>query len=391
MITGSGTVTTSSGDAIDLTASGGTQNNPADLDVSPTGAITGAAIGIDVIQNGYGDILIATTGPVLGEAGRGIFAEESAGGVGSILIDGSGNVTGTGSANSGIVAEILNPADTGLSSGDPANVTVDQTGNISGGYDGIHALTDSNGNVTVLTGPNALISGGQNNGIEAASSGTGSVLVTTLTNDMITSASSGIDAYNQASSIPLAAASTVTVNAYGTIDSGALLTGLGNPPAGILAGYEGSATADVKNPNVFGSVTVNDYANIMATAGDGIRGYNYGVGNITITDEPNTTIIAPGEFGIREINYGSGNNYITTSSGDSVTSGASGISAVNEATAIASSAHSSISVVEYGTVNSGTNLNPSGSRSRSRHWWLRSQGTTADRHCRPCWPHPPST
>jgi hypothetical protein len=360
-IGGAGSVITSSGDAIDLTASGGTQSNPADLVVSPTGSITGAATSIDVIQNGFGDVVVATSGPVLGQAGRGIFAEESASGVGSVVVDGSGNVTGFGAAYSGIVAEILNVADTGLNAGDPPNVTVDQTGNITGGYDGIHALTEGNGNVTVLTGPNALISGGQNVGIEAASSGTGSILVTTATNDTITSPSSGINAYNQANSITLAAASTIIVNAYGTIDSGALLTGQGNQPAGILAGYEGGAT-NTKNSNVFGSVTVNDYASIVAAGGDGIRGFNYGVGNITITDEPNTTIIAPGEYGIRETNYGSGNESITTSSGDSIASGASGISAANDATAIASSAGSSISVVAYGAINSGTNLNSSGSQ-----------------------------
>jgi hypothetical protein len=355
-ITGSGNVTTSISDAIDLTASGGTQGNSSNLSVGLGGAITGAANGIFVVQNAFGNIAIATSGPVIGQSGRGIFAEESATGTGSILVNGSGNVTGTGTAYSGIVAEILNATN-------GSDVTVNQTGNIRGGYDGIHALTDGNGNVTVLTGPNALISGGQNNGIEAASSGTGSIFVTTAANDTITSASSGINAYNQATSIPLAAASTVIVNAYGTIDSGALLTGLGNQPAGILAGYEGGAT-DTKNPNVFGSVTISNYANIMATAGDGIRGYNYGVGNITITDEANTTIIAPGEYGIREVNYGSGNESITTSSGDSIASGASGISAANDATAIASSADSSISVVAHGAINSGTNLNAS-ARSRS--------------------------
>ena len=95
-ITGSGNVTTTSGDAIDLSASGGTQANPSNLTLGLLGAITGAAVGIDVVQNGVGNIAIATAGPVVGEAGQGILAEESATGVGSILIDGSGNVTSVG-------------------------------------------------------------------------------------------------------------------------------------------------------------------------------------------------------------------------------------------------------------------------------------------------------
>src|SRR5262249_53499610 len=55
---------------------------------------------------------------------------------------------------------------------------------------------------------------------------------------------------------------------------------------------------------------------------------------------------------------------ITTASGDSITSGGSAISAVNSATAIASTAGSSVSVIAHGSINSGTNLNPSGSQTQ---------------------------
>ena len=41
-----------------------------------SGAITGAAPE-SCVQNGYGDIVVATSGPVVGLAGRGILAEES--------------------------------------------------------------------------------------------------------------------------------------------------------------------------------------------------------------------------------------------------------------------------------------------------------------------------
>jgi hypothetical protein len=196
-ITGSGPVTTTSGDAIDLSASGGTLASPASLGIVLSGAITGADAGISAIQNADGDIVIATSGPVIGLAGRGILVEESATGVGNILVDGTGDVTGTGSHGnaSAILAENLNPANSG-------NVVVSQTGNVFGGTDGIHAFTDGNGNVTVTAAAGKTISGATLYGIEAASFGTGNISVATALNDIVTSASVGLNVYNQATAVP---------------------------------------------------------------------------------------------------------------------------------------------------------------------------------------------
>ncbi len=324
-ISGIGAVTTGSGDAIHLQGAGGTLASPATLGVSLGGAITGAATGISVIQNGFGAVSIVTSGAVIGNAGDGIFAED-------------------------------------LNAADNSNLTVAANGNVSGSSFGIYALTESSGGLTVAAGANVNITG-QAPAIQAVSAGVGNISVTTATGDVITSNSTGINANNQAAAIPLADASTISVTAYGTIDSGPILTSSGNQPAGILAGYRGGTTNTI-NPNVFGSVTINNNANITASGGDGIRGYNYGTGNITITDQPNTTIVAPGEYGIRESNYGSGNDSVTTSSGDSITSGSSGISAVNLATAIAAAANSQISVVAHGTINVGTGLTGSGSQTQ---------------------------
>ena len=59
---------------------------------------------------------------------------------------------------------------------------------------------------------------------------------------------------------------------------------------------------------VFGDVTINNSADITALGGDGIRGQNYGVGNITVTDAPNVTITAVGDassrYGIYAQNLG---------------------------------------------------------------------------------------
>ncbi|MEO8834551.1 MAG: hypothetical protein ABI407_20265 [Bradyrhizobium sp.] len=361
-ITGSGNVTTTSGDAIDLSASGGTQANPSNLTLGLLGAITGAAVGIDVVQNGVGNIAIATAGPVVGAAGQGLLAEESATGVGSILIDGSGNVTGDGATFSGIVAENLNTANGN-------SITVNQIGNITGGSDGIRALTDGAGNVAVIVSPGTvanpdIITGINRYGIEAVSNSTGSISVTTSANDIIISGSVGINAYNQATSIPQqggVTTSNIIVTTAGTIDSGFLLTGSSSRPAGILAGYRGGTT-NTPNGAVFGNVAVNNSANIIATGGDGIRAYTYGSGNVTIQDLAGTTIAANDEFGVSASSYGIGSVSVSTAAGDIVDSGSSGIQSINLATAIAAAAASTVSLTARGTVNSGTHLTPGGNQ-----------------------------
>ena len=347
-IAGGGNVTTIAGDALDLSATGGTQGNPANLTVSLTGAITGAANGIVVIQNSVGNIAIATSGPVIGNAGAGIVAEQSVTGSGGIVVGGSGNVTSTGNTNSGILAEILNPANI-------SDITVNQTGNVSGGYDGIQAFTDGNGNVTVTAGPGVSISGGQFYGISAGSYGTGNVSLTTTTSDNITSISSGITAFNNATSISQVGgvtASTITVSAAGTIKSGTAFTLTNNQPAGIVTGYLGETFGSgTPNPAVFGNVFVTNSAKINAARGDGIRAYNYGGGNITINDQPSTTITAPGRFGITASVFGVGNISISTTTNDVINSGSSGIQANDNGTTVPTT--STVSVTALGTINSG--------------------------------------
>jgi hypothetical protein len=349
-ITGNGGVTTSIGDAIDLTASGGSLSSPASLGIVLSGAITGASAGINILQNAYGDIVIATSGPVIGLAGPGISAEDSSTGVGNILVDGAGDVTGTGKS-SGILAGNLDSASSG-------NVVVSQMGNIVGGSDGIHAFTDGNGNVAVTTAAGKNISGADNYGIQAASSGTGSLSVTTTTSDFIKSGSAGILADNQATSVPQVGGiteSSISVVAVGTINSGSTLTGNSTPPAGILAGYLGG-TSDTPNAAVFGNVVVDNSADINAAGGDGIRAFNYGSGNVAVDDLAGATIVAPAGFGIEAFSFGTGSVSISTVAGDIIDSGSCGVQAVNLATAIAVGAASRVSVVAHGTINSGTYL-----------------------------------
>ena len=354
-IVGGASVTTSIGDGIDLAANGGTQANPSNIGVVPTGAVTGAVTGISVIQNGTGSIGIVTSSPVIGLAGRGIFAQESATGAGAIVISGSGNVTGTGDAFSGIVALNLDTADS-------SDVAVSETGNVTGGYDGIRTVTNGSGNVIVTTGANATIAGRLRYGIEATSNGIGSITVTmaVAAGDVVTSGSVGINAYNQATAIPQISgvtSSTIAVTAYGTINSGELLTGSSSRPAGILAGYRGGTTNTV-NPAVYGNVTVDNFANINAAGGDGIRAYNFGNGNVTVTDHAATTIVANDQFGIDAQTNGTGQVTVTTAAADIITSGSYGIQAINLATVVPVAAASSVSVTAQGTIHAGFHLSP---------------------------------
>jgi large repetitive protein len=157
-----------------------------------------------------------------------------------------------------------------------------------------------------------------------------------------------------------ATVSTVTVTANGTINSGALPTGNGARPAGILAGYAGGTTA-TPNAIVFGNVTISNFANINSVGGDGIRGYNYGAGNVAISDQSNTTITADA-FDIVAASYGVGSVSISTAAGDVFNSEGSGLQAINLATSIPGTALSTVTVTAHGTINSGMNLTPGGSQ-----------------------------
>ena len=150
---------------------------------------------------------------MLGNNGPGIIADESATAVGGILIDGTGAVTGTGLDNSGILAEILNAANAN-------DVTVSQSGNISGAFDGVLAQTDGDGNITVTTGASATITGTAYYGILALSYGSGTVSVSTTTDDTVDSGSAGIVAENWATPSEPSTLGSITVTADGTINSG---------------------------------------------------------------------------------------------------------------------------------------------------------------------------
>lgn len=383
-VTGNADINSLQGDALDVTASGGTSGNHGDIVLTPTGALTGATNGIVVTQNGTGDISLTATGDIKGLAGNGITLRDSATGSSDITVNNlTGKATGIGANSVGVLVENLNSANDG-------DISITQLGGAVGGGYGIDALTQGHGDISIDAG--GTITGGSVYGIRTRNYGSGSQTVTTEAGSVITSGSSGIVAVNRATSIDGASDSTITVNAYGTINSGSSPNLAGNLPGGIEAGYTGATTGTNANTDVNGAVVVNNHANITVAAGYGINAYNYGNGDVTVNSVAGTTIslsgsqsvginavalsggsgdvtVALGEnvtisgatsYGIRAYSLDRGDISVTLAKGDSITSGSSGIVAVNYATAIASGVGSTISVAAHGTIHSGATLNNDG-------------------------------
>ncbi len=249
------------------------------------------------------------------------------------------------------------------------STTIADKGNVSGGAIGIGASTTGSGPLNIVVGSGVTITGTSLYGILAGSL-SGVVDINTSPGDTINSGSLGINAFNQASSIPQTNNSAISISAYGTINSGSNPTSGGTEPGGIAAGYRGTSGATLTpTTTVFGNVNVNNFANINAAAGYGIDAYNYGVGNITVSDGPGTTITATAagttaagfaQYGIGAFGYEAGNTTVTAASGSTINSGNVGIYAVNQATAISAAAPSSVTVVALGTVSSGVNSTNAG-------------------------------
>ncbi|MBW7966256.1 VCBS domain-containing protein [Bradyrhizobium sp. BR 10261] len=372
-VTGAADITTSSGDALDFTASGGMAGAPGNVVLTPTGTLKGAANGVVVTQNGAGNISLTATGDTTGLAGNGIALTDSATGSGNITIDNlTGKATGTGANSEGILVENLNAANAG-------DISITQLGGAVGGAYGIDATTHGDGDVTIDAGGN--VTGSSIYAIRARSYGVGDIKVTTESGSVVTSDSSGIVAVNRATSLDASEDSTITVNAHGTINSGSGLNQSGNTPAGIQAGYNGATTGSVANTDVNGSVVVNNYADITS-GGHGIHAYNYGNGDVTVNDGAGTTVTgavagikasaisggtgdvtvniganahveATSGYGIDAYSLNAGDISVVMSHGDVLKSGSVGIDAVNEATAIGSDVHSTIFVSAHGTIHSG--------------------------------------
>ena len=173
-------------------------------------------------------------------------------------------------------------------------------------------------------------------GILALSTNAGSISVITSTGVTINShlGGAGINAVNEATSIASSFNSSVVVTNAATIHSGGGLTGFSNQPAGILAGYIGGTSnpspGNLANYSVNGEVVVNNSGDIIADSGDGIRAYNYGVGDVTVNTFGGSITALGGNgagVGIMAQSFGPGSVRVTTSASTTISAGGYGIGA----------------------------------------------------------------
>ena len=114
---------------------------------------------------------------------------------------------------------------------------------------------------------------------------------------------------------------------------------------------------------VTGNVVVIAGGNITAAAGEGINAYNYANGNVTVNVGFNVAITAEclaasthggnSPYGIGAFSWGIGNIAVTTSSGDVINSGSTGINAVNQSNPITPAPSTLVTVNSVGTINFG--------------------------------------
>ena len=282
--TGSTAVTTDAGTTINSDGSGINIVNSAT-------AIAASAHSSLTLTTGSGTITAGATHNLSGSAPDGIV-------VGYFGANATANtaINGTVVINNGAnVTEPFGAAVQGYNYGN-GDVTVNELANtIVSGLVGVLAFGESGGtgNVAVSVGTAATVTATGTSstasvpfGIEAYNRDSGNVSVTMASGDIVNAAGTGMIGVLAASaSTTISLGDTVQVIAHGSITSGA---------EAINAGYyPGTNTVE---PNVAGDVIVQSDATLNA-GGYGIRAYNWGIGNVSVTAGATSSIVAAG-FGI---------------------------------------------------------------------------------------------
>lgn len=302
---GNQTVTTEAGSAITSGSSGIVAvNRASSLDGADHSSIT---------VNAYGAINSGSRANLAGNSPGGIEAgytgatngtSANTGVNGTVVVNNHGNISAA--AGYGINAYNYGNGDVTVTSFAGTTISVAGTGSM-----GINAtaLSGGSGDVSVTLGENVTISGATSYGIRAFSVDKGDISVTLANGDSITSGSSGIVAVNFATAIADGVDSTISVEAHGTIHSGATLNNDGTTPGGIIAGYKPGGTGAFSSA-VNGDVIVDSDAKITADAGYGIEAFTWGVGDIAVTTGQNSQITAAGTA-IGAFDHGGGDVSVT--------------------------------------------------------------------------------
>ena len=247
------------------------------------------------------------------------------------------------------------------------------SGSITGGTTlvgqqyGIIAQADSgggSGDVTVNVGTNATIEAIASNalyGIGAYSQDTGNIAVLMSAGDMVTSGSDGVAAVSVVATEPESKAITVTADGT-TINSGTNLDTDGNPPGGIVAGYNPNNNGTY-DPDVSGNVSISTTdATIKAAAGFGIEGFTFGNGDVSITTDPDTSITVTGastngnfsaDIGIAASAFDGGNASIVNSG---TVTAATGIALLAQATTPDGDGTGTVTITNSGSVSGGVSI-----------------------------------
>ena len=190
-ITGAADITTSSGDALDFTASGGTSasarrhRSHAHRRTDWRGQRRRRHPERHRRHLVDGDEATSRAWPATAS-----WLRDSATGAGDITVnDLTGKATGTGANSVGVLVENLNAANAG-------DISITQLGGAVGGAYGIDAITLGDGDITIDAG--GTITGSSIYGIRSRSYGAGDQTVTTEVGSVVTSGSSGIVAVNRA-------------------------------------------------------------------------------------------------------------------------------------------------------------------------------------------------
>ena len=325
-----------------------------DVTTSGTSGYGFAVSSSDATAGDFLTVEISQGSSIAGESGfNGVNLTTTAGA--NIALINAGTITASVSGSSAI----------NTSSGAGSTIVADYgngagAGNLTGAANGIIATTTT-GQINVVINSGATITGTSKFGISAVTTG-GNVIVNTSPGDTITGGTSGINAQDTATSV---SNSSISISVSGTIDSGAQAATATNDPAAVRVAYT-NGTADTPTTAVSGNITINSNANLNATWGSGLYAFDYGLGNISITDGSGTTITtstaAPpagsSQYGIGAFAYETGNTNVDMAFGSTITSGSTGINAVNQATATTST--SSVTVIAQGTIDSGANGTNSG-------------------------------
>lgn len=312
-------------------------NGTGELSILATGDITGTnGAGITALHYG-GDIDIVTlAGTTVSGNSRGISVTNR--GTGTLTIAADGNVQATANGSRGIYARNLSAGSTGLDiatqavSGGASGIyarndgagalTIVADGDVQAfgtGGTGIEARNNSALSTTLSIAAQAV--GGTINGIFARNSGTGDLTIT-ANGDVTGNVSHGIYARNN-NGTDLGIASQGVSGGHTGIE--ARNDGSGALTITADGAVAGGSSRGIRAHNEGTSLTI---AAAMAVTGgnDGIEARNFGSGALTITANGNVT--GTSRYGIHAENYGNGLS-VATGVGANISGGVSGLVAYN--------------------------------------------------------------